>query len=250
MTVLGGNNALEQRRLDVKRCQGGRCVGRNCCTASIPLPLGPSLRYDWPTMSEATSQTSAEEGPTLDLRFLLKAMVVIVVIVMIVIGGILYVFREPLQEFAKVFVKELQGVGVAAGFFIPDAFTIPLPNDAFTVLGLMGGLGFWEVVMWGSIGSIAGGSVGWLIGRRLSQTSWFKRIMAKRGAEISGLVEKYGTVALLVAALTPLPYSLACWATGAGGMSYQRFILISSVRVVRVALYLWLIKEGVLDVLV
>ncbi len=195
-------------------------------------------------------EAGEDDGPQLDIKLLLKAMVVIVVLVMLVIGGILFVFREPLQEFAEVFVRELEGVGVAAGFFIPDAFTIPLPNDAFTVLGLMGGMNFWTVVMWGSIGSISGGSVGWLIGRRLSKTSWFQRIMASKGAEMTALVDKYGTVALLTAALTPLPYSIACWATGAGGMAFQKFLVISSVRVVRVALYLWLIQQGVLAVLV
>jgi len=212
--------------------------------------MTPVQMQDPADMPAASPGAAAEEGPTLDIKLLLKAMVVIVVLVMVVIGGVLYIFREPLRDFAHVFVNELQGVGVAAGFFIPDAFTIPLPNDAFTVLGLMGGMGFWEVVMWGSIGSISGGSVGWLIGRRLSKTSWFQRIMAGKGAEISGLVDRYGTVALLVAALTPLPYSLACWATGAGGMSFQKFLLISSVRVFRVALYLWLIQQGVLAVLV
>ena len=200
-------------------------------------------------MSEPVT-TSVVAEPTLDIKVLLKAMVAIMLVVMTVIGGVLYLFREPLQSFAKTFVDKFEGFGIAAGFFIPDAFTVPLPNDTFTVLGLMGGMDFWTVVMWGSIGSITGGCVGWLIGRRLSTTSWFKAIMSKRGAEITGLVQKYGTAALLTAALTPLPYSMACWATGAGGMSFAKFLAISSVRVVRVALYLWLIDAGVLAVLV
>lgn len=197
-------------------------------------------------MSEAPQ---SQDAPVLDIKLLLKAMVAIVAVVMVVVGGVLYLFREPLQEFAAVFVDRFEGFGVAAGFFIPDAFTVPLPNDAFTVLGLMGGMPFWTVVMWGSIGSISGGSVGWLIGRRLSKTGWFQAIMKGRGSEITALIDRYGTAALLTAALTPLPYSLACWATGAGGMSYRRFLLISTVRIFRVALYLWLIQAGVLSVL-
>jgi membrane protein YqaA with SNARE-associated domain len=210
--------------------------------------LTASHRVEHALMPDPVTSPAASE-PTLDIKSLLKVMVVIVVLVMVVIGGVLYLFRDPLRDFAKTFVENFEGVGVAVGFFIPDAFTIPLPNDAFTVLGLLGGMPFWTVVMWGTIGSITGGSVGWLIGRRLSKTRWFKRIMEKRGAEMTALVDKYGTAALLTAALTPLPYSLACWATGAGGMGYWKFLAISSARVVRVALYLYLIDAGVVAVL-
>ena len=41
-----------------------------------------------------------------------------------------------------------------------DAFTLPLPNDAFTFFGRAAGMPFWECVFWGSLGSLVGESDG------------------------------------------------------------------------------------------
>jgi uncharacterized membrane protein YdjX (TVP38/TMEM64 family) len=53
-----------------------------------------------------------------------------------------------------------------------------------------------------------------------------------------------------VAAITPLPYSIFCWAAGAGKLPFRRFLLVSLLRIVRVAGYLYLIQLGLLGALV
>lgn len=175
---------------------------------------------------------------------------------MLGIGGFMVValavsvaLQEPLIEAGKMFVESMGGVGVMLGFAIPDALTVPLPGDAFSLIGLLGGLGFWEVVAWGSLGSILGGVLGYGIGRMVRHLDWFERFMARRGAEARALVRRYGTLALAAAALTPLPYSLACWSAGALEMPFGRFVAVSMLRVVRVAGYLYLIKLGFWSVL-
>ena len=72
-----------------------------------------------------------------------------------------WLFHAPLIEFGEWFVERFGGPGIAIGFYVPDAFTVPIPNDAFTAFGLWGGMPFWQVVAWGSLGSLAGGSTGW-----------------------------------------------------------------------------------------
>jgi membrane protein YqaA with SNARE-associated domain len=69
-------------------------------------------------------------------------------------------------------------------------------------------------------------------------------LMASRGAEIHSLVRRYGLIALALATLTPLPYSLACWASGALGVPFFRFCAVSLLRIPRIAIFLWLIQEG------
>ena len=164
--------------------------------------------------------------------------------IMVVMAALAYAFREPLVALSERFVDVLGGFGVALGFFLPDAFTIPMPNDAFTFFGLFGGIPFWEVVAWGSAGTLTGGLVGFGIGRLMQQTRWFQRFLARRGAEMHALVSRYGTWALLTAALTPIPYSIACWASGAVHMPLSRFLLVSLARIPRVAFYLWLMELG------
>jgi uncharacterized membrane protein YdjX (TVP38/TMEM64 family) len=69
-------------------------------------------------------------------------------------------------------------------------------------------------------------------------------MMARRGREVKLLVERYGVRALLFAALTPLPYSIACWAAGACEVRFRTFFLVSLSRIPRVIFYLWLIEQG------
>lgn len=169
-----------------------------------------------------------------------------VILTAVIIAGA--VFRAELTAFGQHFVDVLGRSGVFLGFFIPDGFAIPLPQDVFTAFGLVGGLGFWEVVLIASAGSLLGGCCGFQIGRRLSWTRWFRRITAGKGREIHRMVERYGATAVFVAALTPLPYWLGCWSAGALGMPFRPFILVSLIRIPRIAFYLWLIDLGFIGI--
>ncbi len=161
-----------------------------------------------------------------------------------VVAAVGYFARAPLLRASQAFVDQWGGVGVAIGYFLPDAFTIPLPNDVVTVLGIAGGMGFWEVVAWGSVGSLVGGCVGYGIGRFLGSRDFVKRFFEGRGARMHELLRRYGVVAVGVAALTPIPYSLGCWAAGSVRLPFWQFLLVSLLRVVRVAGYLYLIELG------
>ena len=162
------------------------------------------------------------------------------------VAAIGYWLSEPLRAVAELFVEHLGATGVMLGFYFPDGFTIPLPPDAFSALGLAGGLGFWSVVFWSSFGSVMGGVTGFTIGRRLSKTRWFRRKIRKgNGAAVHDLIERYGAAGLAIAACTPLPYSLGTWAAGTTRMSYTQFFSISiPLRSVRVAFMLWLVELG------
>lgn len=161
-----------------------------------------------------------------------------------------WLFHEPLIEFGRWFVARFGGVGVAVGFFIPDAFTVPLPNDAFTAFGLWGGMPFWEVVAWGSLGSLAGGSTGWLIGRHFfSRSKSLKEFIKRRGGdEMIAQLRRGERWFLAIAAVTPIPYSITCWAAGIIKMPYVEFLLISLLRIPRVGVFLWLLQQGFVSV--
>ncbi len=153
-------------------------------------------------------------------------------------------FKDPLLELSAGFVRSLGGPGVALAYWVPDAFTVPLPSDALGLMGLAGGMSFVEVVAWGFGGSLAGGVTGYLVGRRLSRSRWIRATMRTRGDEVKAMVERYGVVALATAALTPLPYSIVCWASGALNMRFSTFFAVSLLRVARVAGYLWVVHTG------
>ncbi len=174
--------------------------------------------------------------------------VVFVVSVVVAAAALGAFFRDPRQRLSQGFVEVLGGPGIALGYLIPDAFTVPIPNDAFGWFGLEGGVPFWEVVFWGTLGSVAGGCVGYLIGRRLRTTRWVSRFMAGRGRSLERLIRRYGIWVVAVAAVTPLPYSLSAWAAGAVHMRFSTFFVVSLSRVFRVAGALALIRLGLLTV--
>ena len=128
----------------------------------------------------APSAEPGQSAPPLDMRGLLLTAVLVMMgftAVAVLLG---WLFQEPLLATGQWFVERFGGVGIAVGFFFPDAFTMPVPNDAFTAFGLWGGMPFWRVVAWGSLGSLLGGSTGWAIGRYLLARSPGLRAYIKR----------------------------------------------------------------------
>jgi len=193
----------------------------------------------------------AEGEPALDLRGVLVTAVLVMMGFTLVAAGLGWLFREPLLATGRWFVANFGGPGIAVGFFFPDAFTMPVPNDAFTAFGLWGGMGFGEVVAWGSLGSLVGGTTGWAIGRYLLARSVRLRAYIKRrgGDEMAAHLRRGGRWFLALAAVSPVPYSVTCWAAGATKMPYPEFIAISLLRIPRVAAFLFLIERGFVSVL-
>jgi membrane protein YqaA with SNARE-associated domain len=191
-----------------------------------------------------TENPEEEVEVELNLKRILVFMVITLVAFIGLVGFLAHHYREPLFDFGKSFVEHLGGFGVTLGFLLPDALTLPIPADAVSVVGRTGGLTFINVVLFASVGSLTGGSLGYVIGRKFGGTSWFKRLTKKKGREMESLMRRYGVKTLFIAVVTPLPYSLGCWAAGALKMPFKRFFLISLFRIPRIALYLFLIEPG------
>lgn len=190
----------------------------------------------------------AHEHVELQLGNLVKRLVIGFLLLVGVVALLTYFFRDPLNALSVLFVKTLGGFGVALGWYLVDAFTFPLPNDAFSFFGFKGGMGFWVVVSWAFLGSIAGGMTAYGIGLLLRQNKRFLLFLEGRGAEAYGLIKRYGLLALLIAALTPVPYSISSYACGVVRSHFGWFLLISVARFPRIALYLWLIQRGTIAI--
>jgi membrane protein YqaA with SNARE-associated domain len=181
---------------------------------------------------------------SIDARRLFLSTLVGIVVLFGFAAAVGYWFREPLEAAARAFVDAFGPAGVLVGFFLPDAFTIPIPNDAFSTFGLVGGLSFAEVVVWGTLGSLAGGSTGWWLGVKLRKTRWVGRLLAHKDGSITAAIRQRGAWIVAIAAITPLPYSLASWTAGAVGMPFGHFFAVSLLRVLRVGGALYLIQLG------
>ncbi|MCH9686598.1 MAG: VTT domain-containing protein [Deltaproteobacteria bacterium] len=157
-------------------------------------------------------------------------------------------FHEPLMASGHWFVTHLGGPGIAVGFLIPDAFTVPIPNDAFLALGRAGEMPTIPLVAWAMLGSVAGGSLGWTLGRLFRRTRRLDRFMRGRGAKLDRALRRHGVAVVAIAAITPLPYSISAWAAGSTHMPYASFLAVSMLRIIRIVGSLWLIDLGLMSV--
>jgi membrane protein YqaA with SNARE-associated domain len=185
-----------------------------------------------------------DDAEELEPRKILVATGVAMVVVLLVSAVLGRWFREPLQDVSRLFVEHLGGPGIALGYLVPDGFSVPFPNDTFGMFGIEGGMSFWVVVMWGTIGSIAGGCVGYLIGGKLRRIPRVDRYVSRRCRRLEALTLRYGVLVVAVAALTPVPYSLSAWAAGAVRMPFGVFLATSLLRLPRIAGGLYLILLG------
>lgn len=199
-----------------------------------------------------------DAGVKVDVRSVLVRFVVLVVALVLALGVIGLIFREPVLAGSRAFVDAFGGWGVLIGFAIADALPVPIPHDVISSAGVIGGLGcqgnppcgwrgFWVVVAWASAGTLIGSTIGFAIGRYMSHTAWFQRVMARQGRAARVLVERYGMHALVLGALTPINYCICVWATGALNLSWSRFFAVTWLRIPRVVFYLWLFKIGLID---
>ncbi|MCA9655646.1 MAG: VTT domain-containing protein [Myxococcales bacterium] len=181
-------------------------------------------------------------------RRLIVGTVIALLGVLAIVAALGLWFREPLLSAGRWFVQTLGGPGIAVGFAIPDGLTVPIPNDAFLALGRAGQMGTVPIVGWALLGSLCGGSLGWLIGRRLRRIRGFHRFMSGRGAALDRALRRHGLKVVAVAAITPLPYSLSAWAAGSSQVPYLPFLAVSLLRVVRIVAVLYLIDLGLMSV--
>jgi membrane protein YqaA with SNARE-associated domain len=80
------------------------------------------------------------------------------------------------------------------------------------------------------------------------RTARFRRFIEGRGRNAWESVRRYGAGALALGALSPLPFSICCWAGGALRIRPSIFLAVALLRIPRVAFYLWLIQIGFKDI--
>ena len=86
--------------------------------------------------------------------------------------------------------------------------------------------------------SVLGGVLAWLCGRYLERR--FKSDSLENFVtENHALINKYGVWIVALGALTPIPYSLSCWAAGALKMDFSKFFLMVLLRIPRFLIYFY-----------
>lgn len=85
--------------------------------------------------------------------------------------------------------------------------------------------------------SYLAGVIGYLIGSNFSRTTFYKKLHVRYLVQYDAQLKRYGAFLVMVAAVTPIPYSATCMLAGSINLPFKQFLLISILRIVRFAAY-------------
>lgn len=188
---------------------------------------------------------SKEQETSINLRTLFLQTILSIVIVLAIVFGLAYFFRKELLGFSEHFVRIFGFVGLFFGMILSDSLPAFVPPDAFLVLAISGEMDPLKTILSMSVGSIIGGTIAYYIGLYLIPRFHLGRQMVLHYEDkLLPYIRKFGFGAVVLSALTPIPYSWMAYTVGTFKMPYRLFFLGSLFRFVRVSVYFYAMYIG------
>ncbi len=123
------------------------------------------------------------------------------------------------------------------GLITPEIFMIWALNQGDT-------LTYIHIIFWLTLITYGAGWLAFVVGRKSRNTRWYNYLREKFLGKYESYFQEYGGFLVIVAALTPVPYSAVCMLVGAADFSAKKFALYSLFRVARFASYSAIIWEA------
>jgi membrane protein YqaA with SNARE-associated domain len=163
----------------------------------------------------------------------------------------LFVLLAALAVSTKLFQAELLAatawvfetigvVGLVGLIVLADGFASIVPPDLVLIAiakSTLSETNRWMLVGVLSIASIAAGNLGYLLAAKLRDGSAPDRLFGRARVKSEKLVRRFGPWAIAVGALTPVPFSITCWAGGLLGMSWRVLAPMTLLRIPRFFVY-------------
>jgi len=125
---------------------------------------------------------------------------------------------------------------IVFGIIPPELFMMIWILDKIDVAGFVVNLSILTVISYGA------GVLGYFIGKNFSKTPFYQnRIREKYLKQYEKNLKKFGGFMVFVGAVTPIPFSATCMLAGSVNMRLKYFLLICLSRVLRFAVYGWLV---------
>lgn len=133
-------------------------------------------------------------------------------------------FADQFGVFGEFIANEFGLVGllglIAVLDFLPQPFPPDIPVYSFILTGA-----FWaKVALFSGLASVFGACLGYWTGWFLQEEGVLKFISKKKYKEAHELYMKYGFWAVLIGALTPVPFNVISWSAGVLKMPFQKFL--------------------------
>lgn len=178
----------------------------------------------------------------LDWRKILGKTVLLMAFFLVVYAIGLYFTRDVYQEIGA-WVASVPGYpGVGLFVFIVDMLIVPMTVDLLFPFVLD-----WNpvaLILTFGFASALGGYCGYWIGRLLGKWKFLRQFTDAFSKDGERMINLYGVWAVVIAGLTPIPYSTVCWLTGMLRVKHWEVALASLSRIPRMAIYFLIFKGG------
>ncbi len=125
---------------------------------------------------------------------------------------------------------------IVFGILPPELFMMIWILDNIDVTGFVINLSILTVISYGA------GVLGYYIGNKFSKTDFYQNhIREKYLKQYEKNLKKFGGYLVLVGAVTPVPFSATCMLAGSVNMNLRNFLIICISRVLRFAVYGWMV---------
>lgn len=124
-------------------------------------------------------------------------------------------------------------------FLVSEVVFGIIPPEFFMLWGMRAGepsIYMQNVVALASI-SYLSGVIGYYIGSYFHRTTFYRLLRRRFLTKFESQFQEYGGFLIIVAALTPLPFSGICMLVGAAEYQLKRFLLVALSRFLRFAVY-------------
>lgn len=131
-------------------------------------------------------------------------------------------------------------------FLVSEVFVGILPPELFIMWALQFNQLILFIALVGLLALISycSGLIGFAIGLFLNRSLYFRYVKARFLRRLDNQLDRFGIYLILIAALTPLPFSGVCMLVGSVKYSFKRFALVALARFLRFGIYAFLFWEA------
>lgn len=163
-----------------------------------------------------------------------------VVLAIFLFNKYVYNINDGLHHFTETFSR----VTVLTVFFISETLLGLIPPEIFIAWTKKTGTPIINLAILATL-SYSGGLISYFLGRMTLKIDSIKQYLEVKMAKNLENTRKWGGILILVGALLPLPFSIACVAAGMIKYPFKRVVLFGLFRFARFAIYAWAIFKVV-----
>jgi len=137
-------------------------------------------------------------------------------------------------------------LGVGVTIWVIDTFTLPMSPDVILAFAAHDGsrLNHGAALAVICAASVLAGNTGFYLARWIGDRKWVRRKLAKNYDRGHRLFQRFGVWAVVIAGLTPVPFSVICWLAGVYQMSPTKLFFATWSRIPRFVGWYFIIRFG------